>query len=125
MEKRITFELYKSAICHEVKNKGDLQFIEDILLSDQIINLFNKKWYRECLYLLAMVDYLSKENGIPLYNRYNFIRNTKLKEIIYPVGIILLSFIYNNNEPKERSLKEAIPEFLKYNIVEAEIRNVC
>ena len=125
MEERINFELYKSAVCHDVKSKGDLQFIKDTLLSDKISNLFFKKWYPECLYLLAMVDYLSKENDIPLYNKYNNIRNTKLDEMIYPAGIILLSFLYDSNEPKERSLRESIPEFLKYNIVEAEIRNVC
>jgi hypothetical protein len=125
MEERISFELYKSAICHEVKSKGDLQFIKDTLISDEINKLFQKKWYPECLYLLAMFDYLSKENNIPLYNNYNSIRNTKLDEIVYPVGIVLLSYIYENDEPKRRSISESIPEFLKYNIVEAEIRNVC
>jgi hypothetical protein len=60
-----------------------------------------------------------------LYSKYDYIRNTKLKEIIYPVRIILVSHIYNIDEPKKCSLKEAIPDFLKKNIVEAEMRNVC
>jgi hypothetical protein len=124
MEKRIEFELFKSNICHDVKRKGDLDFIKNILITDEIRKLLDKKWYPECLYLLAMVDYLSKENDIPLYNMYNDIRCKKLSEMLYPQGIILMSYLENNDQPKKQILKEAIPEFLKYNIVEVEIRNV-
>ena len=124
-EERVCFELYKSHICHRVKNEGDLNFILKTIKSDEIIRLFQKKWFPECFYLLAMVDYLCRENRIPICNKYDIIRSAKLKEIIYPSGIIMLCIAYNSDDPKKESLKEAIPEFLKYNIVESEIRNVC
>jgi hypothetical protein len=124
MEERIDFELFKSNVCHDLKRKGDLFFIRDILDSKYIIELFKKKWYPECLYVLAMVDYLSKENNIPLCNKYDELRSEKMEEIIYPDGVIIMSYLRKSNKPKEDILKKAIPEFLKYNIVELEIKNV-
>ena len=124
MKERPDFELFKSNVCHDVKRKGDLLFIRDILDSKYIIELFKREWYPECLYVLAMVDYLSKENGIPLCNKYDELRDAKMEEIIYPEGAILMSYLRESDKPKEDVLKEAIPEFLKYNIVELEIRNV-
>ena len=123
-EERISFELYKSQICHDVKDKGDLDFIKDTLISDKIRELFNNELYDKCFYLLAMVDYLSKENNIPLYSAYNDIRCCKFKKFIYPSGFKLMAYLKNSEEPLKESLKKAIPEFLKYGIVEAEIRNV-
>ena len=60
------FEIYKSNICHLVKDKGDMDFIIDILKENQIRAYWERQWYRESFYLLAMVDYLSRENGLPL-----------------------------------------------------------
>ena len=124
MEKKISFDLYKSEVCHEVKRKGDLDFIKDTLTSNKIRELYENEIYDQCFYLLAMVDYLSKENDIPLYNIYNDIRCCKFKKLIYPAGFKLLAYLEDSEEPFKESLKKAIPEFLKYGIVEAEIRNV-
>ena len=56
MEKRCSFELFKSNVCHRLKEQGDIDFLIETL--------------------------------------------------------------------KEEAVKHAIPEFLKYNIVESEVRNV-
>jgi len=87
--------------------------------------LFKKEWHRECFYILAMLDYLSNENNLSVCGDYNNIREYKLEKPIYPIGIILMSELSNSNLPKEECLRDAIPEFLKYNIIECEIRNVC
>jgi len=125
MKERMDFELYKSHICHKIKSFGDLNFIIEILKTNEIRKLFKKKWYPESLYLLAMIDYLSRENEIPICNNYDDIRNVRMEEILYPHGIKILCMVSNSEEPKKMSIKEAIPEFLRHNIVEAEIRNVC
>ena len=125
MEERIDFELYKSHICHRVKREGDLSFIRNVLLSDEIRILYNRGWHPESLYLLAMVDYLSRIHNVPLYNAYEYLRYAQLSKILYPAGIRVLCIASENEEYKEESLKECIPEFLRHNIVEAEIRNVC
>ena len=69
-EKRISFELYKSNICHALKDKGDIPFLMDIMISGDIPRLFERQWYPEGLYLLAMVDYISRLNDIPLCSEY-------------------------------------------------------
>jgi transcriptional regulator with XRE-family HTH domain len=122
---RPSFEIFKSNVCHAVKDMGDLNFMIDILESGTIRELFERKWYPESLYLLAMVDYLSRENGFPLCSEYDDLRCAKLQRILYPTGVLVLCAAFKNDEPKAESLREAIPEFLRHNIVEAEVRNVC
>lgn len=122
---RTDFEVFKSNICHLVKDKGDVNFLIDILSEDEIRKLYSRKWYAEAFYLLATVDYLSNVNGIPLCTNYNDIRSHKLKEKVYPAGAVLSDKIMNTDTHCSECLKNAIPEFLRFNIVESEIRNVC
>ena len=123
-ETRGSFETFKSNICHYVKDSGDLDFIAEILESDEIRKLFNKHWYPEALYLLAMVDYLSRINDIPLCTKYNYLRSAKLERHIYPVGVLLYSEVLHSDEPLRSAEKAAIPEFRRFNIIESEVRNV-
>jgi transcriptional regulator with XRE-family HTH domain len=125
MEHRPAFETFKSNVCHSVKDMGDIEFLIDVTKSDSVFACLEKRWYREGLYLLAMVDYLCRENGLPLDERYAELRRAKLSEILYPAGVLILCAALNSDEPKARSLREAIPEFLRHNIVEAEVRNVA
>lgn len=122
---RTSFEVFKSNVCHFVKDKGDIDFIIDTLTSDEIRILYKRKWYAECFYLLAMVDYLSRENDVPLCTKYNDIRSQKMKDVIYPASIILMDETMKTDKHKQESLTHAIPEFLRFNIVESEVRNVC
>jgi transcriptional regulator with XRE-family HTH domain len=123
-EYRPAFEIFKSNVCHLVKDLGDLDFIIDTLESGRIRELYKKQWYAECLYLLAMTDYISRENDLPLCEDYNDLRQAKLAEIIYPAGVLTLCAAAGNDRWKDRSRDEAIPEFMRFNIVEAEVRNV-
>lgn len=123
-EIRISFELYKSNVCHQVKEKGDIKFIIDTLESKEIRKLYDKKWYPESLYLLAMLDYISRVNDIPVCADYNDIRKCKLQEVIYPSGVLTAFAISKSEDIKEKAYEEAIPEFRRFNIVESEVRNV-
>jgi len=122
---RINFESFKSNVCHSVKDKGDLGFLMDTLKSNEIRTLFEKKWYPEALYLLAMIDYLSRENNIPLCSRYEELRSMKLKRTVYPASVIVASLAAKSDRFRKEALADSIPEFLRYNIVEGEVRNVC
>ena len=124
MIKRVDFELYKSNVCHRVKTSGDINFIIDTLESDDIHKYYEKKWYPESLYLLAMLDYLSNENDVPLCSEYNDLRNCRLAETIYPARILTEAAVTHDESVKERAIANAIPEFLRFNIVESEVRNV-
>ena len=124
LEMRIDFELFKSNICHDLKEKGDIQFIVELLERDSIRKYHRKKWYPECLYLLAMLDYISRLNNIPICTQYDDLRNTKLKQIIYPSSVLVAARVTKNNDVIQQAIRESIPEFIKFNIVESEVRNV-
>ena len=121
---RPDFDLFKSNVCHRLKKMGDLDFLIDLLESEIIVEYYERRWYPESLYLLAMLDYLSKENSIPICSDYDSLRRCKLTEPVFPSSIIAMSEASGNEAVKETALRTAIPEFLKYNIVENEVRNV-
>jgi DNA-binding Xre family transcriptional regulator len=125
IEYRSSFETYKSNVCHRVHDMGDMDFIIDTLESDNIRKLYQKRWYPESLYLLAMVDYLSRENNLPACGQYSDIRKTHLREPIFPASIIAMSAASRSEYPKQDSFDRAIPEFKRFNIVESDVRNVC
>lgn len=124
LEPRMDFEVFKSNICHLVKDGNEIDFIVATLQNDQIRKYWNKKWYAEAFYILAMVDYLSRINEIPLCTRYNDIRSHSLKDILYPRDILLMAKLHPSLDVRKQCIQEAIPEFLRFNIVEREIRNV-
>ena len=124
LEPRADFEIFKSNVCHFVKDTDELDFIVTTLQEDEISRYWNKKWYPEAFYLLAMVDYLSRVNEIPLCTKYDEIRTHSLKEPLYPRDVMLAAKLNNELDVRERCRQEAIPEFLRFNIIESEVRNV-
>ena len=123
--RRTSFEVFKSNVCHLVKDKGDIDFVVDVLTTDEIRALYDRKWYAESFYLLAMVDYISRVNEVPLCTKYNDIRRCKMQEIVYPASVVIMDQAMSSDSQKKESLRKAIPEFLRFNIVECEVRNVC
>ena len=124
MDIRPAFETFKSNTCHYVKDKGDIGFIIDTLESNQIRKLYDRKWYPESFYLLAMVDYLSRENNVPLCGNYNDIRSQKLQNEIFPAGLLISCAALKDESAKDECRKNAIPEFKRFNIMERDIRDV-
>lgn len=122
--KRSSFENFKSNVCHRVKKLGDIDFIADTLESQEIRTYYDRKWYPESLYLLAMLDYISRENDIPLCDEYDDLRRCKLEKPIYPASIRALSAAAKNESAMARAAVIAIPEFKRFNIIENEVRNV-
>jgi hypothetical protein len=124
MEKRCSFELFKSNVCHRLKEKGDIAFLIETLEKNMIREYYNRKWYLESFYLLGMFDYICRVNNTPICSEYNDLRMQKLQELIYPAGVLLTARVMHDETVKDEAVKNAIPEFLKYNIVESEVRNV-
>ena len=124
IEVRSDFEIFKSNVCHKAKDNGDFDFIISVLESDDIRRYWSKKWYPEAFYLLAMIDYLSRENEVPLCNKYDDIRSQSLKTPLYPKDILMAAKLSPTPDRREECRKRAIPEFIRFNIVESEVRNV-
>ena len=124
LEARPAFELFKSNVCHRLKALGDLDFLTETLTQDTITAYYQKSWYPECLYLLAMVDYLSRINDIPLCSSYDELRKVKLKKTVFPSGVLAAATLSDGDSVKEKAIAASSPEFMRFNIVESEIRNV-
>lgn len=122
--KRSSFENFKSTICHRVKELGDIDFIIDTLESQDIRHYYERKWYPESLYLLAMIDYLSRVNDVPLCDEYDDLRRCKLEKPIYPASLLALSAATHKEDGLRQAVRMAIPEFRRFNIIENEVRNV-
>lgn len=122
---RCSFETFKSNTCHHVKDMGDIDFIIETLETDEVRKLYERSWYREALYLLAMIDYLSRINGLPICTNYNDIRSQKLEKPCFPAGVVVSYAATGDESIKEKALVDAIPEFIRFNIVESEVRDVC
>lgn len=123
------FELFKSEACHRLKNIGDLEFINEIINEDIIISLWEDKEYQFALYLLAMIDYLCKINNIALCKNYDELRKQKMANIIYPKDVLYMDLLNPSDNIKNKILlecknNECSKEFLKYNIIEGDIRDV-
>jgi len=57
--------------------------------------------YPEALYMLAMTDYLSRENELPLCTNYNDIRSMRLSEVIYPSGVHVMCMVIGSEHPND------------------------
>lgn len=121
---RPPFDLFKSNVCHSLKELGDVDFLIEVIEKDDVTDYYERSWYPECLYLLAMVDYISRINGVPLCGAYDRIRRAKLRETVYPSSVIAAAEVAGDERIKEKAAAESIPEFIRFNIVESEIRNV-
>ena len=125
MNPRSSFENFKSTVCHRVKTLGDIEFIRDTLVSHDVRKYYDRKWYPESFYLLAMLDYISRINDIPLCNEYDDLRCQKLEKPLYPAGVRAMSAATRNDQALKSAEQTAIPEFFRFNIIENEIRDVA
>ena len=124
LPERKSFEWFRSEVCHRLKFLGDKEFVIKLVEEDYISIFWEMKWYAESLYLLAMLDILSKKYNAPLCTRYDYYRTQKLENILYPLDILIKEELTPELKWKEEILKDCNPEFLKYNIVEGDIYDV-
>ena len=124
MVRRTSFENFKSTVCHRVMEMGDVEFMMDLLDSNAIRTYYDRHWYPESLYLLAMLDYLSRLHNLPQCSDYDDLRQCKLEKTVYPASVMAMSLAAGNDEALKQAEREAIPEFMRFNIVESDVRNV-
>lgn len=115
---------FRSYACHLLKEYGDVGFIKKVLLEDMVFELFTKGWEAQALYLLALVDYVSRLHEVHFFSRYEPLRQLRLEQTAYPTGLILDAKQYGEQVLEEAKAR-AIPEFLRHNIVECEVRDVA
>lgn len=118
----VEFKYFRSNVLHDLKRKGDVQFIKYILHSKAIDTAYKRGDLECAFYLLALLEYLVKVNGLnyPI-DRYQKLRSMTLPSVLFP-GSDLISFS-SIEEARNRMRIELIPEFAKYNIIEESVRN--
>lgn len=124
MKNRIDFDLFKSNVCHRLKEHGNTEFLIDILESGIIRQYYDKQWYPEALYLLAMLDYLSRVNEEVLCTDYDNLGSKKLQKTVFPSSVIAQALVTGDETVKSKAIEESIPEFIRLNILEKDIRDV-
>jgi transcriptional regulator with XRE-family HTH domain len=120
----LDFDIFRSEECHLVKSLGDISYLSTLYQSRRIDQFWEEKQYRRAFYLLGMADYLSRIHSLSPSKEYEFLRTKSLKEAAYPNDVLLMARLKRSNQPLKEARKQAIPEFLKFNIIEGDIRNV-
>lgn len=121
---RTSFETFKNQVRHEVKDLGDVRFIEKVNTDDSILKYWYLEWFCEAFYLLAMIDYLCRMNNMQIVSKYDNIRQYSLPETVFPVDIKLAAEMSKDLDLRTKAVNESLPEFIRFNIVEKEIRDV-
>lgn len=119
------FETFKSNIKHLIKDKGDVSFLIETYLNDDIRKYWKNYQRAKALYLLSTVDYLSRINDLPIAEDYNDLRNYVLTKVLLPEDLRLNKILTNNIDIEKNALEESIPEFARFNIVERDLRDVA
>ncbi len=126
---RMSFDHFRSEMCHILKELGDYVFIQNINSKNVIDSCWENEWEAEALYLLAMMDYLSDLHCLSKCADYDKYRKYKLKEPLFPGGILMMDKVMPDKHIKEKTIEDLknnqlAQYFLKYNIIEGDIRDV-
>ena len=127
---KFTFTWYRSEICHFLKESGDADFIAAIVGERWVERFWEWQWYAEAFYLIAIVDYLSDLHNVERYGGYNTYRRYKLENVLYPQDVLINFRLqpekYNPQMVIEQCKKDPCSRyFIRYNIVEGDIRDVA
>jgi hypothetical protein len=117
----LDLDIFRSNVCHRVRDMGELDFVVDTLQSEMIFHYWNENKQFQALYLLAMMDYLCRKNDIPRCENYNELRSFCFKEPIYTRDVLLSSKLIPDKDIKEEARNNSILEFIRFNIVECDI----
>jgi len=61
-----------------------------------------EKCSAETIYLLVMLDYISRENDVPICAEYDDLRKCRLEEVVYPSSVLVVAEVSGNSDIKER-----------------------
>lgn len=118
-----SWENYKSTLQHRLKHEGDKAFILDVVRNMVPFYYYRKRQFAPCLYLVALTDYVCRENDVKLFEGFEVFRSMKLKDTILPADAVMMKLL--GMEPDPDLVKNAIPEFVRHNIIEGNVRDVC
>lgn len=117
------FEIFRCNTLHLLKSNDEKEFLYRLLSERTIDYYFRIHCHAKCLYLLALVDFLCDKYDIDKITNYEFLRTLKLPEPLVSDDLLILKRTLTK-ENYNKMIEAAMPEFLKYNIVEDDLYNV-
>lgn len=122
----MNFYVLADSMLGRLRATGDLAFIDGIDQNEWIERLYQSGQYRCALFLLGMVDYLCRKNGIRQVARYDEYRKARLDRPVYALRTLNVN---DDDGAFQRARTEAennaIPELGRYGIymTEEDIRH--
>lgn len=122
----MNFYVLADSMLGRLRATGDLAFIDGIDQNEWIERLYQSGQYRCALFLLGMVDYLCRKNGIRQVARYDEYRKVRLDGPVYALRTLNVN---DDDGAFQRARTEAennaIPELGRYGIymTEEDIRH--
>lgn len=113
------FESFKSTNLHRLHKTTPLKFIEEIKEKQLIENYLQNKRYLYANYLFALCNYLIKRDNLNIQINSFDIHLTK--RYVFPTDTYVKAYISKDNAYLYDAYYKAIPEFLKYKIIEVSI----
>lgn len=122
--RRCSFECFRTSVLRRIREIGDYAFILEMLDSDRIRRFYELGWYPESLYLLAMLDCQCRFHKTGIEPRYDDLRALSLSSPLYPLRLIAETEACGTESLREKALRDSIPEFRRFNIIETEEHHV-
>lgn len=122
----MNFYVLADSMLSRLRATGDLAFIDGIDQNGWIERLYQGREYRCALFLLGMLDYLCRKNGVRQVARYDEYRKTRLDGPVYALRTLNVN---DDDGAFQRARTEAennaIPELGRYGIymTEEDIRH--
>lgn len=104
------FQTFRNNLHHELKDRGAIDTLLSILENRKIDYYLLHDDFVKAMYLLSLLDYLSKENHLPLCQEYSELRKQSLQEAFF-VG----------DQVKLHKNRPYIQEFVMHNIYEGDL----
>ena len=122
----MNFYVLADSMLGRLRATGDLAFIDGIDQNEWIERLYQGREYRCALFLLGMMDYLCRKNGVRQVARYDEYRKARLDRPVYALRTLNVNdddgaFQHARTEAENN----AIPELGRYGIymTEEDIRH--
>ena len=118
------FDEFKMRVSECIDVYGENAFFDALIEEDTITEFYAQNRNKECLYLLAALDYFCRVRQRAKVIKYADFSRMRLKQTLWPENLRLLNATLKYWNLMQKIKSNAVPEFLKYNIVEGDILNV-
>jgi len=103
------FRHFRDELHNQIKSLGPVNFLIKNLNENSVIQLYRAGYTVRAMYLMCMIDYISRLLCVPILKEYDFLRHKKLEK-----PLVIAERPQNGNP-------EYIPEFERHNILEGDI----